>query len=422
MPVLKEFCCQVIYSQFGLAIHQNDHQARSRFVEWAQNEIAVVPDFHKRILFSDEAHFWLNGYVNKQNCRIWSKANPQVYVETPLHPEKLTVWQHSPSYRRYTATNVGKSHRKLDVQIGLHPSQPWLTTRTVDAEDRVLQELERNPSTSRRVVSRETHIPQATVWHIAHDEGLHPYHLQRVQALELGDYNKRMDFARWFLHESNADRNFAASVLFTDEATFSLEGMMNFHNLHTWADENPHAIRPHGAQRKCSRNVWAGIVGDCLFGPYILPERLNGSVYLTFLQEVLPEMLNDVPMPIRQRIRFQHDGAPAHFSIDVRAHLQATFPGGWIGRGGPIAWPARSSDLSPLDFFLWGFLEGLLYETPVATPEDLVGRIVEAAGWVQILLVLLRRCAVPCNVDAGRVSMLLEKTLSICCKLDISRM
>ncbi|GFT81823.1 uncharacterized protein TNCV_4336661 [Trichonephila clavipes] len=82
--------CQVIYSQFGLAIHQNDHQARRRFVEWAQNEIAVVPDFHKRILFSDEAHFWLNGYVNKQNCRI--RSDPQVYVETSLHPEKLTVW------------------------------------------------------------------------------------------------------------------------------------------------------------------------------------------------------------------------------------------------------------------------------------------------------------------------------------------
>ncbi|GFX93438.1 uncharacterized protein TNCV_1093781 [Trichonephila clavipes] len=44
---------------------------------------------------NDEAHFWLNGYVNKQNCRIWSEANPQVYVETPLHPEKtecLELW------------------------------------------------------------------------------------------------------------------------------------------------------------------------------------------------------------------------------------------------------------------------------------------------------------------------------------------
>ncbi|GFV67762.1 hypothetical protein TNCV_4624421 [Trichonephila clavipes] len=70
----------------------NDTGPQRTFVEWAQTEIAVVPDFHKRILFSDEAHFWLNGYVNKQNCRIWSEANPQVYVETPLHPEKLTVW------------------------------------------------------------------------------------------------------------------------------------------------------------------------------------------------------------------------------------------------------------------------------------------------------------------------------------------
>ncbi|GFV38263.1 uncharacterized protein TNCV_1723441, partial [Trichonephila clavipes] len=75
-----------------VALHFKYDQARRRFVEWAQNEIAVVPDFHKRILFSDEAHFWLNGYVIKQNCRIWSEANPQVYVETPLHPEKLTVW------------------------------------------------------------------------------------------------------------------------------------------------------------------------------------------------------------------------------------------------------------------------------------------------------------------------------------------
>ncbi|GFX67520.1 hypothetical protein TNCV_3932621 [Trichonephila clavipes] len=75
-----------------VALHFKYDQARSRFVEWAQNEIAVVPGFHKRILFSDVAHFWLNGYVNKQNCRIWSEANPQVYVETPLHPEKLTVW------------------------------------------------------------------------------------------------------------------------------------------------------------------------------------------------------------------------------------------------------------------------------------------------------------------------------------------
>ncbi|GFS76558.1 hypothetical protein TNCV_1621621 [Trichonephila clavipes] len=53
-------------------------------------DLTAVKGFILRVC--DEAHFWLNGYVNKQNCRIWSEANPQVYVKTPLHPEELTVW------------------------------------------------------------------------------------------------------------------------------------------------------------------------------------------------------------------------------------------------------------------------------------------------------------------------------------------
>ncbi|GFT31948.1 uncharacterized protein TNCV_3468141 [Trichonephila clavipes] len=86
------YLSSIKYQNNLVALHFKYDQARRRFVEWAQNEIAVVPDFHKRILFSDEAHFRLNSYVNKQNCCIWSEANPQVCVETPLHPEKLTVW------------------------------------------------------------------------------------------------------------------------------------------------------------------------------------------------------------------------------------------------------------------------------------------------------------------------------------------
>ncbi|GFW06089.1 hypothetical protein TNCV_4478811 [Trichonephila clavipes] len=60
-----------------------------------QHLVIQNPHFSTTVMLRsnfDEAHFWLNGYVNKQNCRIWSEANPQVYVETPLHPEKLTVW------------------------------------------------------------------------------------------------------------------------------------------------------------------------------------------------------------------------------------------------------------------------------------------------------------------------------------------
>ncbi|GFU87873.1 uncharacterized protein TNCV_964291 [Trichonephila clavipes] len=78
-------------------------------------------DVIQKIPASDKAHFWLNGYVNKQNCRIWSEANPQVYVETPLHPEKLTVW-----CALWAVGIIGPYFFKNDEgQIGLHPSQPW---------------------------------------------------------------------------------------------------------------------------------------------------------------------------------------------------------------------------------------------------------------------------------------------------------
>lgn len=54
--------------------------------------MAEDPQFGEKVIFSDEAHFWLNGFVNKQNCRYWSSANPQQYQEQSLHPQKLTVW------------------------------------------------------------------------------------------------------------------------------------------------------------------------------------------------------------------------------------------------------------------------------------------------------------------------------------------
>lgn len=45
-----------------------------------------------KIIFSDEAHFWLDGYVNRQNYRIWGSEKPELVRTKPLHPQKLTVW------------------------------------------------------------------------------------------------------------------------------------------------------------------------------------------------------------------------------------------------------------------------------------------------------------------------------------------
>ena len=50
------------------------------------------PEFHRKIVMSDETHFHLGGYVNKQNCRIWVLENPKMIIEKPLYTQRVTVW------------------------------------------------------------------------------------------------------------------------------------------------------------------------------------------------------------------------------------------------------------------------------------------------------------------------------------------
>ena len=42
----------------------------------------------KKVIFSDEAHFDVGGYVYKKNCRIWGTENPHAYIEKPTHPNE----------------------------------------------------------------------------------------------------------------------------------------------------------------------------------------------------------------------------------------------------------------------------------------------------------------------------------------------
>ena len=46
----------------------------------------------QKIILSDEAHFDLGGYVNKQNCHIWGTENPHAYLEKPTHRKRVSVW------------------------------------------------------------------------------------------------------------------------------------------------------------------------------------------------------------------------------------------------------------------------------------------------------------------------------------------
>jgi len=79
---------------------------------------------------------------------------------------------------------------------------------------------------------------------------------------------------------------------------------------------------------------------------------------------------------------FQHNGAPPHYTRHVTEYLNESFPNHCLGRGGPIAWPLRSPDLTPLDYYLWGHMRTLVYETKVNSRAALRHRIFAAAEHV----------------------------------------
>ena len=75
---------------------------------------------------------------------------------------------------------------------------------------------------------------------------------------------------------------------------------------------------------------------------------------------------------------FMQDGAPPRFICFVTDVLNERFPDAWIGRGRPIPWPPRRPDLSPLDFFLWGYIKNIVYAEKIRNIQHLQERITSA--------------------------------------------
>nr|CAH7751240.1 unnamed protein product [Callosobruchus chinensis] len=207
--------------------------------------------------------------------------------------------------------------------------------RTVQMKNGVLNKIERNPETSTQKITHELYITHVT-----------------VQALIPRDLPLRVDFCNWLRNQILRNPNFLSQVLFTDEACFSRNAIINFHNNHVWSEGNPHAFIEHHFQEQFSFNIWAGIIGNHFIGPYFLPHRLTVEQYQRFLVHVLPELLEEVPLRERCRMWYTHDGAPAHFSLVACQVLNENYPNRWTGRGGPQFWPPRSPDINPSDYYL----------------------------------------------------------------------
>ncbi|KFM72033.1 hypothetical protein X975_15411, partial [Stegodyphus mimosarum] len=97
-------------------------------------------------------------------------------------------------------------------------------------------------------------------------------------------------------------------------------------------------------------------------------------------------MLNSFAIPALQQRRclgemiFMQNGAPPHIVVWVQQMLRQKFTTERIiSRYFPTAWPPRSPDLTPCDFWLWGYLKSKVYQGVVqdlAMLKDNISRTV----------------------------------------------
>lgn len=203
----------------------------------------------------------------------------------------------------------------------------------------------------------------------------HPYHIVLHQSLRNGDYDRRLDYCNWLLDMISDEPQLLSRILWSDEAIFRSDGTVNRHNMHYWSQNNPHWMEEVQHQGRWSVNVWCGILDGQIIGPFIFDNPLNGERYLHFLRDELPLLLEDISLATRRTMFFQHDGCPAHYFREVREFLENAYPDRWIGRGSLFFWPARSPDLTVLDFYLWGRIKNLVFATRPTTRDNMIMRI-----------------------------------------------
>ncbi|GFU95468.1 DUF4817 domain-containing protein [Trichonephila clavipes] len=125
-----------------------------------------------------------------------------------------------------------------------------------------------------------------------------------------------------------------------------------------WSDANPQVyvetpLHPEKLTAWCT--LWAGGI----IRPYFFKNdeghnvTVNGDRYRAMITNFfIPELNNhDV-----QELGFQQDGATCHTARATIDLLKDTFGDRLILRFGPVNWPPRSCDLTPLDYFLWGYV------------------------------------------------------------------
>ncbi|GAA48811.1 transposable element Tc3 transposase [Clonorchis sinensis] len=198
-------------------------------------------------------------------------------------------------------------------------------------------------SSSITQVSQLTGIPRASVHRIMRrHRHLYPHHFTLIQNITEEDKEQRVTFANWLLDNEEIVPN----ILWSDEANFSVDGIINKHNCMIWSRKAPHEYLTHDlhSPHLC---VWKGFSSKCLLRPFFFDATVSVDSYLHMLQtHVIPQLKQHK----KSSIVFQQDGAALHCSNQVRTYLREQFSDERvIARGFPNFCPARSPNLTSLD-------------------------------------------------------------------------
>ncbi|GFU25075.1 uncharacterized protein TNCV_568301 [Trichonephila clavipes] len=214
-----------------------------------------------------------------------------------------------------------------------------------------------------------TGIPYTTVWLVLRSTlRCYPFKIHRHHELLPGDSGNRRAFAVWAFQKMAEDEYWLSNLLWTDEAHFTLRGSVNSHNSRIWATENPRTVVETPLHDK-KVAVWVGFTTSTVIEPFFFEEmRDSAFVAATMTGERYADMLQNRIIPsladkhLLERTIFMQDGAPPHIARHVKDLLRRSFGDDRVlSRHFHHAWPPRSPDLSPCDYWLWGYLKSQVY-------------------------------------------------------------
>lgn len=304
---------------------------------------------------------------------IYGEAQKNARVAANIYRQRYPN-RYLPSYKMFARLET--MLRRNEQAFSSRKGKPIRRrARSDEKVAQVLQYFENHPKNSIPNASVELNMSYSSVQRILKENRYHDYKNHYLEMLQPNHVDRRLNFLAEMAIAEEENGRIYSQILWTDESRFLSNGIPNRKNSHYWASENPHMVHPVQNQGHWGINVWCGIIGRHLIGPYFFDYTLTGERYLRFLREELPNLLEDVYPYFMGTMWLQQDGAPVHNTRAVEEYLNTNFPGRWIGTHGPIRWPPKSPDLTPLDFFLWGTLKNEVYKTPSRNIEHLKEKI-----------------------------------------------